>query len=187
LPLCNTLPPIMAELQFHPPHHRCRPQGRQVRVAPLERPARPGRAAESRRWRHGENPHPLPAGAQRLPALRPRQVDLPELRPGRDYGGACHLRFDDTNPEKEEQEYVDSIIDAVQWLGFDWGDNQYFASDYFEWMYDFAENLIEAGHAYVDSQSAEEMRASRGTLTERARIQPAPRPQRPRTSTCSAA
>jgi len=83
-----------------------------------------------------------------------------------DYGGACHLRFDDTNPEKEEQEYVDSIIDAVHWLGWNWNDNQYFASNYFAWMYDFAEKLIEAGHAYVDSQSAEEMRANRGTLTE---------------------
>jgi glutaminyl-tRNA synthetase len=83
-----------------------------------------------------------------------------------DYAGACHLRFDDTNPEKEEQEYVDSIIDAVHWLGFDYGDNRYFASDYFGWMYEFAEKLIEAGHAYVDSQNAEEMRANRGTLTE---------------------
>jgi glutaminyl-tRNA synthetase len=54
----------------------------------------------------------------------------------RDFGGACHLRFDDTNPEKEEQEYVDSIIDAVRWLGFDWGRNLYFASDYFDWMYE---------------------------------------------------
>jgi glutaminyl-tRNA synthetase len=89
-----------------------------------------------------------------------------------DYGGACHLRFDDTNPEKEEQEYVDSIIDAVHWLGFDYGDNRYFASDYFQWMYDFAEKLIEAGHAYVDSQSAEEMRANRGTLTEAGRNSP---------------
>ncbi len=84
----------------------------------------------------------------------------------RDYGGACHLRFDDTNPEKEEQEYVDSIIDAVTWLGFDWGPNLYYASNYFDWMYAFAEYLIESGNAYVDSQSAEEMRASRGTLTE---------------------
>jgi glutaminyl-tRNA synthetase len=82
-----------------------------------------------------------------------------------DYAGACHLRFDDTNPEKEEQEYVDSIIDAVHWLGFDWKDNLYFASNYFDWMYAFAEKLIEGGHAYVDSQSAEEMRANRGTLT----------------------
>jgi glutaminyl-tRNA synthetase len=89
-----------------------------------------------------------------------------------DYGGACHLRFDDTNPEKEEQEYVDSIIDAVHWLGWNWNDNQYFASNYFEWMYDFAEKLIEAGHAYVDSQSAEEMRANRGTLTEPGRDSP---------------
>ena len=90
----------------------------------------------------------------------------------RDYGGACHLRFDDTNPEKEEQEYVDSIIDAVHWLGFDWGDNRYFASDYFDWMYAFAEHLIQSGHAYVDSQSAEDMRANRGTLTEPGRDSP---------------
>ncbi len=88
----------------------------------------------------------------------------------RDYGGACHLRFDDTNPEKEEQEYVDSIVDAVTWLGWDWkfGDetNLYYASNYFQWMYDFAETLIRHGEAYVDSQSADEMRAHRGTLTE---------------------
>ena len=89
-----------------------------------------------------------------------------------DYDGACHLRFDDTNPEKEEQEYVDSIIDAVHWLGFDWQQNQYLASDYFQWMYDFAERLIEAGHAYVDSQTAEELRASRGTLTEAGKNSP---------------
>ncbi|MDP1614054.1 MAG: glutamine--tRNA ligase/YqeY domain fusion protein [Sulfuritalea sp.] len=89
-----------------------------------------------------------------------------------DYAGACHLRFDDTNPEKEEQEYVDSIIDAVRWLGFDWGENQYLASDYFQWMYDFAEKLIGAGHAYVDSQTADELRASRGTLTEAGRNSP---------------
>jgi glutaminyl-tRNA synthetase len=84
----------------------------------------------------------------------------------RDYGGACHLRFDDTNPEKEEQEYVDSIISAVQWLGFDWGPNLYYASDYFDFMFRAAQCLIETGNAYVDSQSAEEMRALRGTLTE---------------------
>jgi glutaminyl-tRNA synthetase len=84
----------------------------------------------------------------------------------RDYGGACHLRFDDTNPEKEEQEYVDSIVDAVKWLGFDWGPNLYYASNYFDWMYQFAEYLIESGHAYVDSQRADEMRINRGTLTE---------------------
>jgi glutaminyl-tRNA synthetase len=88
----------------------------------------------------------------------------------RDYGGRCHLRFDDTNPEKEEKEYVDSIVDAVHWLGFAWKDEQednlYYASDYFDWMIASAEYLIEAGLAYVDSQSADEMRASRGTLTE---------------------
>jgi glutaminyl-tRNA synthetase len=88
----------------------------------------------------------------------------------RDFGGICHLRFDDTNPEKEEQEYVDAIIDAVKWLGFDWKvegkEHLYFASSYFGDMYAFAEALIEAGHAYVDEQSPEEMRAMRGTLTE---------------------
>ncbi|CAB1367844.1 glutamine--tRNA ligase/YqeY domain fusion protein [Denitratisoma oestradiolicum] len=83
----------------------------------------------------------------------------------RDYGGACHLRFDDTNPEKEELEYVEAIIDAVHWLGCDWGDNLYHASDYFDFMYQAAEYLIQAGHAYVDSQSASDMRTNRGTLT----------------------
>lgn len=82
------------------------------------------------------------------------------------YGGACHLRFDDTNPEKEEQEYVDSIIEAVQWLGFDWREHLYFASDYFDIMYACAESLIRADKAYVDSLSADEMRALRGTLTQ---------------------
>ena len=88
----------------------------------------------------------------------------------RDYGGACHMRFDDTNPEKEEQEYVDSILDAVRWLGFDWkscgGNDLYYASDYFGYMYEAAEHLIVSGHAYVDSLSGEQMRALRGTLTE---------------------
>ncbi|HPB91541.1 MAG TPA: glutamate--tRNA ligase family protein, partial [Rugosibacter sp.] len=94
----------------------------------------------------------------------------------RDYGGACHLRFDDTNPEKEEQEYADSIIDAVHWLGFDWHfgaeNNLYQASNYFQWMFEFAEKLIEAGYAYVDSQSAEDMRLNRGTLTEAGKNSP---------------
>ncbi|MFK7965440.1 MAG: glutamine--tRNA ligase/YqeY domain fusion protein [Burkholderiaceae bacterium] len=87
-----------------------------------------------------------------------------------DFGGRCHLRFDDTNPAKEDQEYVDAIIDAVQWLGFDWRhgeeSNLYFASDYFEYFFAFAESLIERDLAYVDSQDAETMRANRGTLTE---------------------
>jgi glutaminyl-tRNA synthetase len=101
----------------------------------------------------------------------------------REYGGICHLRFDDTNPEKEEQEYVDAIVDAVHWLGFDWhapspalagestdparpdgatSSHLYFASDYFDFMYRAAEALVKAGHAYVDEQSADEMRAHRG-------------------------
>ena len=88
----------------------------------------------------------------------------------RDYGGVCHMRFDDTNPEKEEKEYVDSILDAVQWLGFGWQssfngkteDHLYYASNYFDFMYRAAEHLITAGHAYVDEQTAEEMRVNRG-------------------------
>jgi glutaminyl-tRNA synthetase len=84
----------------------------------------------------------------------------------REYGGRCNLRFDDTNPEKEEQEYVDSIIDAVKWLGFDFGPQPLYASDYFDFMYRSGEYLIERGLAYVDSQSADEIRANRGTLTE---------------------
>jgi len=93
-----------------------------------------------------------------------------------DYGGRCHLRFDDTNPAKEEQEYVDSILDSVRWLGFDYqtdGENNlYYASDYFDWMYQFAESLIEKGFAYVDSLSADEIREYRGTLTEPGRDSP---------------
>ena len=84
----------------------------------------------------------------------------------RDYGGVCHLRFDDTNPEKEEQEYVDAIIEAVHWLGFDWNVNGvshlFYASHYFDFMYRAAEALVQAGLAYVDEQSADDMRAHRG-------------------------
>ena len=83
-----------------------------------------------------------------------------------EFGGRCHLRFDDTNPTKEEQEYIDAIEADVRWLGFDWGKHLYHASDYFEQLYDWAEYLIHAGGAYVDDQSQEEMRVTRGTLTE---------------------
>ncbi|MDQ2084032.1 glutamine--tRNA ligase/YqeY domain fusion protein [Xanthobacteraceae bacterium Astr-EGSB] len=83
-----------------------------------------------------------------------------------EFGGRCHLRFDDTNPVKEEQEYIDAIKADVRWLGFDWGEHLYHASDYFEQLYAWAEHLIQAGKAYVDDQSPEEMRLARGTLTE---------------------
>ncbi len=83
-----------------------------------------------------------------------------------DFGGCCHLRFDDTNPVKEEDEYVEAIKADVHWLGFDWGDHLYFASDYFDQLYLWAVQLIKAGKAYVDSQTAEQMRENRGTLTE---------------------
>jgi glutaminyl-tRNA synthetase len=87
----------------------------------------------------------------------------------KEYGGICHMRFDDTNPEKEEQEYVDAILEAVHWLGFQWGEKDehlYFASDYFDLMYEFAECLVEHGDAYVDSQSPEEMQRHRGSFSE---------------------
>ena len=83
-----------------------------------------------------------------------------------EFGGRCHLRFDDTNPAKEEQEYIDAIERDVCWLGFDWGKNLFHASDYFGQLYEWAEYLIRQGKAYVDDQSQEEIRANRGTLTE---------------------
>jgi glutaminyl-tRNA synthetase len=89
-----------------------------------------------------------------------------------EFGGRCHLRFDDTNPVKEEQEYIDAIKRDVAWLGFDWGKHLYHASDYFEQLYAWAEDLIRAGKAYVDDQSPEEMRINRGTLTEPGRNSP---------------
>jgi glutaminyl-tRNA synthetase len=89
-----------------------------------------------------------------------------------EFGGRCHLRFDDTNPTKESQEYVDAIIRDVRWLGFDWGEHLYYASDYFQRLYDWAVQLIRDGKAYVDELTAEEMRQTRGTLTEAGRESP---------------
>src|SRR5438128_222590 len=83
-----------------------------------------------------------------------------------EFGGRCHLRLDDTNPTKEEQEYIDAIERDVRWLGFDWGSHLYHASDYFDQLYAWAEHLIRSGNAYVDDQSQEAIRANRGTLTE---------------------
>jgi glutaminyl-tRNA synthetase len=89
-----------------------------------------------------------------------------------EFGGRCHLRFDDTNPTKEAQEYIDSIERDVRWLGFDWGRHLYHASDYFEQLYAWAEHLIGAGKAYVDDQTQDQIRANRGTLTEPGRNSP---------------
>src|SRR4051794_18709712 len=83
-----------------------------------------------------------------------------------EFGGRCHLRFDDTNPTKEEQRFIDAIEHDVRWLGFDWGEHLHHASDYFEQLYAWAEHLIRTGNAYVDDLSQQEMRALRGTLTE---------------------
>jgi glutaminyl-tRNA synthetase len=89
-----------------------------------------------------------------------------------EFAGRCHLRFDDTNPTREEQEYIDSIQADVRWLGYDWGTDLFYASDYFERLYGWAEDLIRAGHAYVDDQSQEQIRLTRGTLTEPGRNSP---------------
>jgi len=90
----------------------------------------------------------------------------------KEFGGRCHLRFDDTNPTKEEQEYIDAIETDVRWLGFDWGEHLYHASDYFEQLYEWAVHLVRAGKAYVDDLSADEIREHRGTLTEPGRNSP---------------
>jgi glutaminyl-tRNA synthetase len=89
-----------------------------------------------------------------------------------EFAGRCHLRFDDTNPIKEEQEYIDSIEADVRWLGFDWGEHLYFASDYFDQLYEWAVHLINTGKAYVDDLSADEIREHRGTLTEPGQVSP---------------
>ena len=90
----------------------------------------------------------------------------------REFGGQCPLRFDDTNPNKESQEYVDSIIDTVHWLGYDWGKHLYYASDYFEQLYAWAVQLIKAGKAYVDDLTQGQISEYRGTLTEPGRESP---------------
>jgi len=89
-----------------------------------------------------------------------------------DFGGLCNLRFDDTNPATEDMEYVESIKQDVRWLGFDWDDREYYASDYFERLYECAEHLVRTGHAYVDSHTPDEIREHRGTLTEPGRESP---------------
>jgi glutaminyl-tRNA synthetase len=89
-----------------------------------------------------------------------------------EFGGRCHLRMDDTNPAKEEQEYIDAIKQDIRWLGYDWGTHEYHASDYFELLYQWAEALIQAGKAYVDELSADQIREHRGTLTEAGRASP---------------
>jgi glutaminyl-tRNA synthetase len=90
----------------------------------------------------------------------------------KEFGGRCNLRFDDTNPMKEEQEYIDAIERDVRWLGFDWGAHLYHASDYFEQLYEWAVHLVKTGKAYVDDLSADEIREYRGTLTEPGRNSP---------------
>ncbi|MDB5839023.1 MAG: glnS [Herminiimonas sp.] len=134
-------------------------------------------AANVHAGRADANGNPLPPVVTRFPPEPNGYLHIGHAKSiclnfglARDFGGRCHLRFDDTNPAKEDQEYVDTIIDSVKWLGFDWRENGaehlYYASDYFPLLYSMAEYLITAGHAYVDSQSAEEMVANRGNFGE---------------------
>src|SRR5436305_1170852 len=108
----------------------------------------------------------VPPGPKSHLHNRHAQTNTPNFGISQGCFGRCHLRFDDTNPTKEEQEYIDSIQADVHWLGYDWGTDLYYASDYFDRLYDWAEGLIKAGDAYVDDQSQEEIRVKRGTLTE---------------------
>jgi glutaminyl-tRNA synthetase len=127
--------------------------------------------------RHDAQGKPLPQVVTRFPPEPNGYLHIGHAKSiclnfglARDFAGRCHLRFDDTNPEKEEQEYVDTIIDSVRWLGFDWKadgrEHLYYASDYFPKLYEMAQYLIRAGHAYVDSQTPEEMAANRGSFAE---------------------
>ena len=91
------------------------------------------------------------------------------------YGGVCNLRFDDTNPTKEDMEYVEAIKEDIQWLGFQWG-NEYYASDYFQQLWDFAVNLIKEGKAYIDEQNSEQIAAQKGTPTPTRNRESLPQP-----------
>jgi glutaminyl-tRNA synthetase len=134
-------------------------------------------AAGKHAKRTGKDGQPLPTVITRFPPEPNGYLHIGHAKSiclnfglARDYAGRCNLRFDDTNPTKEEQEYVDTIIDSVKWLGFDWHvdgkEHLYFASDYFDQLYAMAEYLITAGHAYVDSQSADDMQKNRGNFGE---------------------
>jgi glutaminyl-tRNA synthetase len=134
-------------------------------------------AAGKHENRVGKDGQPLPTVITRFPPEPNGYLHIGHAKSiclnfglARDYAGRCNLRFDDTNPTKEEQEYVDTIIDSVKWLGFDWKDSNkehlYFASDYFDQLYEMAEYLINQGLAYVDSQSAEDMAKNRGNFGE---------------------
>jgi glutaminyl-tRNA synthetase len=116
----------------------------------------------------------------------PRRLSI-DFGMAREFGGRCNLRFDDTNPTKESQEYVDAIMRDIRWLGFDWGEHLYHASDYFEQLYQWAEQLIRAGKAYVDDLTGDQIREYRGTLTEPGRPSPIGTARWRRTWTSSAA
>ena len=119
------------------------------------------RAGRHRRSSPASRPSPTATSTSATPS---RSASTSASRP--EFGGQCNLRFDDTNPVKEEQEYIDAIQADVRWLGFDWGENLFYASDYFEQLYAWAVHLIEHGKAFVDDLTADEIRETRGTLTE---------------------
>jgi len=140
-------------------------QGKKRR-AHLGRQTRPGLGSRLRAARSRENPHAFSTEPNGYLHYGHAKSICLNFGVALQYDGRCHMRFDDTNPVTEDTEYVDSILDAVKWLGFDWGENLYYASDYFDTLYSFAEAFIQHDLAYVDSLSADEMREYRGTLTE---------------------
>jgi len=150
------------------------------RPVSIETPSPPGRtdfireivAADLREGRHRTVVTRFPPEPNGYLHIGHAQAVCLNFGIAQEFGGRCHLRFDDTNPMKEEQEYIDSIQADIRWLGFDWGEHLYFASDYFEQLYEWAVDLIRAGRAYVDDLSADEIREYRGTLTEPGRESP---------------
>ena len=129
-------------------------------------------AADLREGRHADRRHPLPPEPNGYLHIGHAKSICLNFGIAQEFGGRCHLRFDDTNPIKEEQEYIDAIEADVRWLGFDWGEHLYYASDYFEQLYEWAVHLIRAGKAYVDDLTADEIREHRGTFTEPGRESP---------------
>ena len=137
------------------------------RLHPRDRRRRPPRGAARQPSSPASRRSPTATSTSATPSRSASTSASP-----REFGGRCHLRFDDTNPMKEEQEYIDAIEADIRWLGFDWGEHLYFASDYFEQLYEWAVELIKAGKAYVDDLSADEIREHRGTFTEPGRDSP---------------
>ena len=153
----ETPSPAPRAARLHPRHRRRRP-----RVGPRQRRSSPGSRPSPTATSTSATPRPSASTSASRPSSAAR----------------CNLRFDDTNPLKEEQEYIDGIQADIRWLGFDWGENLFYASDYFEQLYAWAVHLIEHGKAFVDDLTADEIRETRGTLTEPGTNSPVPGPLR---------